>query len=136
MHSRSFPELAVASQTVCGVQKKTDDNRVLLLRHGLIGVRSLHMPSSSPSGKHTHTHTHTDRQTNSVMFTRVHRRGVMSKWAERASLSCTDVPFITRRCDITGPGGSRALEPRLLHTRLQKAVLLGEAHKPATGVSA
>lgn len=53
-----------------------------------------------------------------------------------ASLSCTDVPFITRHRDITSPAGSWALEPWLLHTRLQKAVLLGEAHKPATGVSA
>lgn len=77
MHSKSFPEQTELKH-VCGVQKKTNDNRVLLLQHGLIGVRSLHMPSSSPSGKHTHTH----RQTNSVMFTRVQRRGVMSKWAE------------------------------------------------------
>lgn len=35
---------------------------------------------------------------------------------------------------ITSPAGSWASEPRLFHTRLQKANLLGRAHKPAMGV--
>lgn len=41
--------------------------------------------------------------------------------------SCTGVPF----WDFTGPTGRWALPPWLLHAGLQKAVLLGGAHKPA-----
>ncbi len=77
----------------------------------------------------THTHRVCDVHACSML-------GSNEQVGRGGALSCTDVPFIMRPHDITSPAGSWALEPRLLHTRLQKAKLLGGARKPAMGVLA
>ena len=135
MHSKSFPEqteLAVASQTRLWRAEENQRQQSFTVAAWFNWCR-ITTYAIIKSFRKTHPHTQTDKLCD------VHpcsASGSNEQVGRGASLSCTDVPFITRRRDITGPAGSRALEPRLLHTRLQKAVLLGEAHKPATGVSA